>query len=295
MDYALQALVLHRNPRLPLTEAEFNALRSARVALNAAFTLEEIYDLVLGNFHELELNALQAAVSEMTQWRESYEDYFEIRAALNRRTLNLLSATRLYLDQYPQWLAEVQVDPEPVRKLSNHFYDSRFEYRFMEALRNHVQHVGLAVHGVEYGSRWLPKEAHDRLEFSVSPYTSRSSLEADKGFKARVLAECPDKVPVIPAARVYVEAISTMHHDVRKVVAPRAADARALVQGAIDKHHQSAGERLPGLSALATDSGAIREEVHLFLEWDDVRLKLVSKNRPLKALSRSYATSRPGE
>jgi hypothetical protein len=180
MDYALQALVLQSTPRIPLTAEEFEELRCARMAMTAAFTLEEIYDLVLANFNELEVSVLHAAVSEMTRWEEDYQDYFEIRSGFNRRTLNLLSATRLYLDQFPQWLREVGADPEPIRKLTNELYDSHFEYRFMEALRNHVQHVGLAVHGVNMGSKWLPTGQREHLEFSVSPYTSRSSLEADK-------------------------------------------------------------------------------------------------------------------
>lgn len=165
----------------------------------------------------------------------------------------------------------------------------------MEALRNHVQHVGLAVHGVEYGSRWLPKGTTERLQFTVSPYALRSSLEADKGFKPKVLSECPEKVFVIAAARAYVEALSTMHHEVRKLADPLAGSARAVVQQAIDRHEEAAKERIPGLSALAVEEGKTREEVRLFLDWDDVRQKLVAKNRPLKALSRSYATSRADE
>lgn len=295
MKYAIQALVLHRNPRISIEEAEFLALRDARTALRAAFTLEEIYDLVLGNFHELAVSVLQAAVSEMTKWKQSYEEHFEVRADFNRRTLNLLSAARLYLDQYAQWLKEVGSDPTPVRKLSNDLYDGHFEYRFMEALRNHVQHVGLAVHGVNYDAKWLPPSKTERLQFSVSPYASRSALAADKGFKSSVLAECPDSIPIIPAAHVYVESISALHQEVRKLADPIATESRALTQRAITKHAEAMHEKVPGLAAIALDGEHVAEEVRLFLEWDDVRLKLARKNRTLNALGRSYVSLQPSD
>jgi hypothetical protein len=229
----------------------------------------------------------------MTKWKDSYEEHFEVRAEFNRRTLNLLSATRLYLDQYPQWLNEVGADPTAVRKLSSELYDAHFEYRFMEALRNHVQHVGHAVHGVNYDSKWLPPTTRDLMQFSVSPYTARSALAADKRFKASVLAECHDKTYIVPAAHVYVGAMSMLHQEVRKLVDPLARRARASIQDAITRHTEAAKEKIPGLAAIALAEGNVTEEVPLFLDWDDVRVKLTSKNRALPTLSKSYVSSRP--
>jgi len=165
----------------------------------------------------------------------------------------------------------------------------------MEALRNHVQHVGHAVHGVNYDSKWLPPSKTERLQFSVSPYVSRTSLAADAGFKSTILAECPDTVSVIPAAHIYVEALSTLHQEVRRLADPIATKSRALVQGAITRHSEAAQEKIPGLTAIALDGERITEEVPLFLEWDDVRLKLASKNRTLRALGKSYVSSWPSD
>jgi hypothetical protein len=165
----------------------------------------------------------------------------------------------------------------------------------MEALRNHVQHVGLAVHGVNMGSKWLPTGQREHLEFSVSPYTSRSSLEADKGFKAGVLSECPKQVPVLQAARVYVGSVSTIHQNVRTLVLPLAAQARQHVEAAIHRHQEAASERIPGLAAIASENGKMASHVSLFVDWDDVRLKLINKNHPLKNLSRSYVSSQVRE
>lgn len=286
MNYSLVALVLDSNPELPLTEAEFQLLKQSRSRLTAAFSLEEIYDLLLNNYRELELEALSAAVAEMTSWKSEYKDFFEVRASLNRRTLNILSAARLYLDQFQQRLKELGANPAPAKSAANDAYDASFEYRFMEALRNHVQHVGLAIHGVTTDCRWVPQPEAKRLEFAVLPYTLKSALVADSSFKKAVLDECPDKVFTLHAARAYVGGISSVHEQVRLLAEPLVSTARAAIEAAIARHGAAAKQQYVGLAAVAKDGGTVSERVPVFLQWDDVRQKLVAKNRPIVNLAK---------
>lgn len=295
MNRYLQADVLHANPSLPLTEEEFDALREARATLQAALAIEEIFDLLLTNYRELELSALKFAVDDLTSPRVEYGSFFSIRSELNRRTLNLLSAARLYLDQAPQWVSEMSTDATPIRERTHHFYDSLFEYRFMEALRNHVQHVGFAVHGVTMGSTWLPKGERQRLETQVIPYAMKSALAEDKQFKAKLggklLEECSEKIFILPAVRKYVEALSAIHREIRAKTGTIVSAARGLLQQKIEDHETQAGERIPGLAAIAKNNGIIEERIPVFLDWDDVRISLVKKNPAGGNLSKHYVTS----
>lgn len=291
MKHFLHALVLDRNPRLSISEETYADIKAARGILTAAFSLEESYDLVLANYRELEISALRASVDEMTGWRSSYEDFFNTRSELNRRALNLLSATRLYLDQYRQRLSQVGVDAGALEERRKTIHSDFFEYRFMEALRNHVQHAGLAVHGVEVNSSWKPKRQWDRLEFRVTPYAMKASLELDPKFKKSVLAECPEKVPIIPAARKYVEGISVIHAEARKLVDPIANRARSKIEAAIAQHEHEAKQRYVGLAAVAEEAGQVVEKVPVLLDWDDVRIKLNEQNRALTNLSQRHVSS----
>ncbi|NMY07228.1 hypothetical protein HBO38_02025 [Pseudomonas veronii] len=288
--YSLHALVLDRNPELPLDEKEFNDLKQAKVRLNAALALEENYDLLLGNYRELELEAISAAVTDMTSMTHEYEDFFEIRTAINRRFVNLLSATRMYLDQYPQSLKKIGANLEAAKEACSKAYDNFFEYRFMEALRNHVQHEGLAVHGVTMGGRWLPPHEPKQLQFSIVPYASKAALEGSD-FKKMVLIECPDKVSLIPAARIHVGGISSVHKKVRDLIAPFVSEARHLVEVAIARHEAEAKKRYSGIAAIATEDGVVLEKVPLFLEWDDVRQKLLNRNHPVENLAKRFVTT----
>lgn len=178
MNLVLRLAVLESTPEITITEEQFHAARKSRLALNAAFALEETYDLLLSNFLELEQDALCAAASSVVRDIHSYEDLFEVRSNSNRRAVNLLSAARLYLDHAPQHLADCARDVDVSRKLFKQAtakqYDAQFSYRFMEALRNHVQHSGLAIHVVRHASRWTGVEPANVLENLRSDHTQET-------------------------------------------------------------------------------------------------------------------------
>lgn len=288
--YSIHAFILDRNPEIFLREEEFQNLKQAKICLDSAFALEENYDLLLHNYRELEIEAITASVTEMTTNNYEYKDFFEIRTALNRRVLNLLSATRMYLDQYPQILHRIGVDSKDAKQVCSQAYDNFFEYRFMEALRNHVQHEGLAVHGVTMGARRLPSEDQQSLQYSVTPYASKSALE-NSDFKKKVLNESPEKIALLPAVRVYIGGIGSVHKKIREAIAPLTQSARCQFEGAISRHEAEAGKKYLGLAAVAKED-AVVEKIPIFLDWDDVRQKLLKRNYPIENLANRFVTSR---
>jgi hypothetical protein len=137
----------------------------------------------------------------------------------------------------------------------------------------------------------LPPKKRELLKFHVSPYASKSSLIDDGGFKKLVLDECPETVPIVPTARAYVGALSSLHQEIRKLVEPVAAAARKTLESAIGRHLEQAGEQMPGLAAVAKTDDGVVEEVPVFLKWDDVRLKLVLRNSSVANLEKRYVSA----
>lgn len=113
--------------------------------------IEENYELLLSNYLDLEKECLNVAVDYMVRTSTDYTDLFNIRLAFNRRIVNLLTSTRLYKDQIQKYIgACTPNDKNILKRVKKLFSDEEdcFEYRFMEALRNHVQHSGLAVRSI---------------------------------------------------------------------------------------------------------------------------------------------------
>ena len=288
--------ILGNAPELPINEEQFEELAEARIVLTAAFGLEESYDLLIGNYVEVEKELLVAAASEAVRDRNEYQDFFELRSTINRRIVNLLTTTRLYLDQAPQRLKNCATDPEKARtefKLrTNEHYDGFFSYRFLEALRNHVQHCGLAVHRLSHKSKWIGEGVERAMEISIKPYAEKIFLAADGGFKSGILEEMPEEVVLTLAAREYLQCIGNLHTLVRSHVADRVSKSRKLISAQITRYANENDGATIGLTAYRINSLGKQETLPLFLNWDDVREKLVLRNSGLVGLGRHFVTGR---
>jgi hypothetical protein len=285
----LQPALLAPPPALEITDEEYSRLKAARPILSAAFSLEENYDLLIGNFVEFEKAALAISMESVARVKFDYEDMFELKADMNRRAVNFLSSARLFLDQVLQRVGKIGGDSCEVKRAMSGEYDQWFEYRFMEALRNHVQHSGSAVHSLTVGGGW--DKARQHKEFALEIMTVRRHLEEDGSFKKATLNECPEKVDLLFATRRYVESLSLVHDVARQVTKTLVEDARIIFAAAISKYVDYSKASPIGLTAYPSSSAGGEGTVAVFLQWDDVRLKLVSQNRSLKNLSKTVVAS----
>lgn len=296
MTYILRKTVLDAVPEVEITPAEFADLKVAREVLVDAFAIEEKYEIVVSNFLALENQLLEIAVTSAVRDTHSYGEFFDIRSALNIRLVNLLTATKLYLDQLPQHVADCVPNDaeitETVKRRCSDEYDKSFEYRFMEAFRNHVQHRGIPIHTIRPGGHWTSFDEFGQMEFSVSIAAQRAVLESDGKFKKAVLSEITQDVNLLAAARKYVESLSSIHQFVRDLISDSIVTARTLIESAHTRYSQIFDGNLIGLCALEMGEEGVRSSVPLLLEWDDVRIQLQKRNRHLVNLAKRYVTSK---
>jgi hypothetical protein len=292
MSYILRLDVIDWAPEVPITDDEALEAHRAYRALHAAFALEETYDLLVSNFLELDQEALCAASNYVDR---TYEEFFEERARANRRIVNLLTAARLYLDHAPQRLSECASNPEDAKgefkKAAASQFDSRFSYRFMEALRNHVQHSSLAVHVVRYNTQRTGTKAASIYETRLSMISKREFFEENKKFGKKILAEMPATVELLQASREYLEGLSAVHDKIREIINAPTLEARGVFQRLIQIYASvNEGETL-GLSVMDISGNERKKVTPVFLDWDDVRLKLVVRNTTLTKLGSRVAAS----
>lgn len=298
MKHLLRQLILGRPPEIPISADDFAAIKDARRVLTEVFSIEESYDLVVSNYIELEQEVLTAAATEVCRDGQSYNDFFELRSTVNRRFVNLLSACRAYIDQTPQALVNCSTSSslarEQFKSCLSENYNKSFSYRFFEALRNHVQHCGLAVHRVSINSRWTQPPSLRRLEISIEPYASRKYLEEDPKFKKKVLEETPEDVALLGHLRNYMQAIGVAHGTARSSTKDRVLAARECIEAHVRAYAAVNDGVTVGLAAIESqdDKPIYVETIPLLLDWDDVRIRLSKRNSTLGGLAARAVVSR---
>lgn len=294
MRYVLRKAVLGKVPEIEITEENYLALRNAREVLANALAIEEKYEILICNYLEFEKQILNDTAYYMVRSITGYADFFDVRLALNVRLVNFLTSARLYIDQLKRHVRGCVPDlkEEIMKALFSKEYDANPEYRFMEALRNHVQHRGLPIHWVSQGGSWTEVGENGVLEYSTEFASRRSFLEEDGEFKKSVLQELDDKIDLKKYTRSYVESIGNIHDSARKIIAEPVSTARELLQDAHSKYKAISNESLAGLSVCALSGARTTGSFPILLDWDDIRIKLQERNRKVINLKKRYVTGK---
>jgi hypothetical protein len=275
--YFLRRRVIHPQEDLTIQEVDYLELRSARSTLVDAFSFEQKFDLLRENFIALELAATEWSLRATIESNYSYGTISSVMQQASRHLMNLLSSARAYDDQVRQDFKHLDLSPpfgEQVKRKLSEQYDLSADYRLMAALRNYVQHHAPPVHSFSGNSA----RKSDDWAHAVSIRALKSQLSEDKTFKPKVLAEMPAQVDLRSAARAYVNALSVVHIDLRKVVQPQIDLARETVRQWTERYLANGNDSAIGLYAHRSLTGADDPSpILLLLDWDDVRVSLKEK------------------
>src|SRR5437899_1009166 len=134
---AYSPFALEDSPR-EIEKADYEAVKRAKYVCVVALGFEEKLSLLLGNFFEVEKELLILAEASLIWTERNLAESMEERLTLDRRIVNFLTASRLYLDQTEHSVSGLFGNPskelEQVRAFKNKLYDEHGGYRFMEAL-----------------------------------------------------------------------------------------------------------------------------------------------------------------
>ncbi|GAB2314102.1 hypothetical protein [Stenotrophomonas geniculata] len=289
--YVLKQRIINPCTPIYISEDRFYALNSAMTTLIDGLAFEQKYELLLGNFMALELEMTEICLNLQVMPTYSYKSSSALIEKVNRCMVNLLTSIRGYSDQVVQdfkhLAPSLNFKDAAKNKLSN-LWDTSADYKLMYALRNHVQHKAMAVHGFS-GNDMSVSESESWVSRTMFTLT-KETLEADKDFKKSALANQPDKIDVRRLARSSVRGLGAVHMQLRDIVQPSIEAARTLVEGAIAGYLSAGNSSAVGLT-IGVD-GDIKSAKHIMLDWDDVRIDLASKNiRPLSL----WPNRRPGD
>jgi hypothetical protein len=189
MEYVITRSVLSFTQTIPLTREEYGRLREVKAGLVVALGIEEKFNIVRDNYAELEMELLRLGVEQMVFQEEDWGELVSEIYTINRRLLNLLSAARLYRDQIVRDISDVwgpgSSAVEQVREAREREEQESLPFRFMEALRNSIQHHSLPVYQLSRPmERDECKDGSIRIRHRADARIKWSHLAADKNFSA---------------------------------------------------------------------------------------------------------------
>lgn len=182
MEYALAGWSGVNRKELPVEPAEYQQIYEAKSKLVDALRIEEKYNMVLENYRDFEQYLLEATLRYMLFSEAAWPRLVAIIYEAARRVQNLLSTSRLYLDQVRHDLSAMygsgSANALAFVSATNKEYDDRLGYRAMEALRNYMQHRSLSLGRVLLGGerRQLPHG-----EFGITTIQLRHQRRSSAG------------------------------------------------------------------------------------------------------------------
>ena len=277
----------------------FEKVELAKNVCLLALGLEEKLQLVVDNYIEWETELLARSQSSILWQQLDKFESMQHRLGLARKLTNVLTGFRLYLDQTDHALSKIFGNPSDelqlIKQFKNSLYDSCFGYRFLEALRNHVQHCDLPVETVTYHSKLVDREKTPQVQFAIIPKASLAALSENNDFKKSILEELksgPEKIDLRPHIREYISCLTRLHKEIKKVFSSVEDKNRNYYQDAIKEY--SVFEDKTVLSprfVMLNDSGVTARTVELYEGFLEVYDTLKKRNANIGDISKHFASN----
>jgi hypothetical protein len=278
VQYYLELGVIGPWPVIEISEEQYSSVQKSSKTLKAALELEKKYVMMIGAYETVERTAMEVLLSRMIRETWGYDQFLRDQLILNEKLMGFLSCARLYIDRGAvdaATCAATNCDIErKVKELRAKEYDSTAEYKFLEKLRNHAQHYGPPIHATSYGSRRTDHGAHGNLEYYLVLKATKNALEEDTSFPRGFLGELGEEIDLRMHIRVYVERLSHVHAETRRLTSSYVDNARQVLQEAMGMYAAIHTGSLLGLRAVCREGDVLVNHVPILLDWDDVRKKL---------------------
>lgn len=304
----LMRFVLGSPGILEVEQAVADALVRAMEIILEMVSVEQKFAILMENFLELEQEIASSVLRDAYFSAQLAQDFFDVKQAFNRRTMNILAAARLYRDQAGSHVKVFfpcdNARWEELEACFSRQYDDNLSYRVMDALRNHAQHRGLPIHGLTMGSRWLDaQQPTARLEFNAAINILVRELEDDPKFKKSVLKELRSvanekgAIDIRPMIKTYVQSLAIVHEHFRSMTDPELTQAFNLVEEWSAKYVAACPSKDKSSAAVGWQYADGRRERIAYLNDEQIaQLKtLRARTRSNVNLAQRFITTMPYE
>jgi len=280
ISFAIVGNTFGPSPEVVITQKDFAAIAQARRCLVESTSFEEKFYAVCEYYRDIERHAFDAALNHMLYTEASAAQRHHTAFQFGRLVAAFLAGARLYTETAYGGLRDASgnaLKEATVRAVASGQYDNSFYYRFMEELRNYVQHNEFPVQLYRYGTKTV-----DGLQHFSSRFFFTLDEENSSRIKAKVrreLAASHREVDLRQAARSYFSSLCTMHAEYQRLLKPFCDESEKLLKSWLHrwKSEVPATTTVFGVDAIQRDGETVRKTVHLELQSDIYRAWLLSK------------------
>ncbi|MEK1939557.1 MAG: hypothetical protein AAAB16_04200 [Pseudomonas sp.] len=280
--YILRNRYLGSTKEIAITEGEYEKLKKARETLSAALAIEELFSVLITNFNDAQNSIDSTSKAYFNLEDYSYYGMHELMQLVNVRTINFITAAKLYTDNLTSDAKYIGGKSLCVKieKKRSELYDASPEYRAIDQLRNYALHAGAVIHSIT-GNFVRPENGEVPKAIF---YTSKAILskKSDR-IKTKVMNEMPDKINISEYISTAVEKYKELHTYIQTESSNSVANVRKLFEDTIQTSTETLDETT-GLAACIYRDEKEMEFIQIFLEWDDVRMRL-AENAKLESLA----------
>lgn len=154
-QFYLTGSVLGSSKSIAISSETFAEVAEAHAFYVNVILIEEKYDTVVENYYEFERELIEIAARHML-FEITDEVFFGQTSLINRRLLNLLSATKMYIDHTRKQLIAMFGRKSnlvvSISEKSEAVKAANTGYLLLEQIRNYSQHAGYAVEYFSVGA-----------------------------------------------------------------------------------------------------------------------------------------------
>lgn len=264
-----------------ILKEKYNELNKSKKILSEVFAKEKIYNIILMNYYEFEKELFEISLTNEI-FQSDYSDFSGYLSKIEQRILNLLSSITLYLDSFiddlkDKYIEELKKEYKQISETIKEKLENEQQIKLMKYLRNQIQHNGLLVTNFSLDGKNLSDELREEtLQFEIDKNTIKA-----RGFKIDEFTDFDEKIDLKKTIRVYMDFISEVHKQFRNLTNEKAINARREFENIFNQYFQ-----YRHLCIAQKINNEIKNELQILLDWDDIRVDMIKKNRVPKAFKR---------
>lgn len=263
-----------------ILKEKYDELKKSKETLSEVFAKEKIYNIILMNYYEFEKELFEINLTDEI-FKSGYFDFSKYLSKIEQRILNLLSSITLYLDSYiddlkDKYIEELKKEYKQISEIIKEKLENEQQIKLMKYLRNQIQHNGLLITNFSFDGRNLSDDLREEtLRFEIDKNTIKA-----RGFKIDEFTDFDEKIDLKKTIRVYMDFISEVHKKFRDLTNEKTINARSEFENIFNQYSQKY------LCIAQKINNEIKNELQILLDWDDIRVEMIKKNRVPTAFKR---------